>query len=53
MVYFRRPFYLKIKNKLRFNAEIIMKRIFMIMTLCALVFAGCNSKKEEEKKEKT
>ncbi|WP_433830410.1 efflux RND transporter periplasmic adaptor subunit [Flavobacterium anhuiense] len=30
-----------------------MKRIFMIMTLCALVFAGCNSKKEEEKEEKT
>jgi len=53
MVYFQRPFYLKIKNKLRFNAEIIMKRIFMIMTLCALVFAGCNSKKEEEKEEKT
>ncbi|GAA3741857.1 efflux RND transporter periplasmic adaptor subunit [Flavobacterium ginsengisoli] len=25
----------------------------MIMTLCALVFAGCNSKKEEEKEEKT
>ncbi len=53
MVYSQRPFYLKIKNKLRFNAEIIMKRIFMIMTLCALVFAGCNSKKEEEKEEKT
>ena len=30
-----------------------MKRIFMIMSLCALVFAGCNSKKEEEKEEKT
>ncbi|WP_294957328.1 efflux RND transporter periplasmic adaptor subunit [uncultured Flavobacterium sp.] len=30
-----------------------MKRIFMIMTLCTLVFAGCNSKKEEEKEEKT
>jgi len=25
----------------------------MIVTLCALVFAGCNSKKEEEKEEKT
>ncbi len=50
---FPKTFLSKIKNKLRFNAEIIMKRIFMIMTLCALVFAGCNSKKEEEKKEKT
>ncbi|WJS93415.1 efflux RND transporter periplasmic adaptor subunit [Flavobacterium johnsoniae] len=30
-----------------------MKRIFMIMSLCALVLAGCNSKKEEEKEEKT
>lgn len=53
MVHFQRPFTKKIKNKLRFNAEIIMKRIFMIMTLCTLVFAGCNSKKEEEKEEKT
>lgn len=50
---FPKAFLSKIKNKLRFNAEIIMKRIFMIMTLCALVFAGCNSKKEEEKEEKT
>ncbi len=49
----QRSLHIKIKNKLRFNAEIIMKRIFMIMTLCALVFAGCNSKKEEEKEEKT
>jgi membrane fusion protein (multidrug efflux system) len=44
---------LKKSKSLRFNSEIIMKRIFMLMSLCALVFAGCNSKKEGEKEQKT